>query len=256
MRRKKAFKRGHVLSILVAAGIGYLLGNWNASALHGQQSSPAQAVAMRFPQNFDPDSAPSAAPPLAHRRAAVATAAMIGDPLAAVFDPQPMLPRPAPPQPQPLVHLASAEAGNPIPQVVAAPPVPPVAPLAAASERRPKEPAAARVKPTIPAVARRPEHRGYMLDDAQIAGIKARLRLTPDQERMWPAVATALHNIGFARMREARYRTVESVDPNSAEVQNLKYAAIPLLMSFDEEQKGEVRNLAHNMGLDQLASQF
>jgi hypothetical protein len=39
-------------------------------------------------------------------------------------------------------------------------------------------------------------------------------------------------------------------------VQDLKSAAIPLLMSFSSEQKDEVRNLAHVMGLDQLASQF
>ena len=44
-----------------------------------------------------------------------------------------------------------------------------------------------------------------------------------------------------------------SADPNSAEVQGLKSAAIPLLMSFNSEQKDEVRNLAHVMGLDQLA---
>jgi len=46
---------------------------------------------------------------------------------------------------------------------------------------------------------------------------------------------------------------VASADP---EVQDLKSAAIPLLMSFNSEQKDEVRNLAHVMGLDQLASQF
>jgi hypothetical protein len=39
-------------------------------------------------------------------------------------------------------------------------------------------------------------------------------------------------------------------------VQGLKSAAIPLLMSFNSEQKDEVRNIAHVMGLDQLASQF
>jgi hypothetical protein len=39
-------------------------------------------------------------------------------------------------------------------------------------------------------------------------------------------------------------------------VQGLKSAAVPLIMSFNSEQKEEVRNLAHVMGLDQLASQF
>ena len=40
------------------------------------------------------------------------------------------------------------------------------------------------------------------------------------------------------------------------EVQGLKSAAMPLIMSFNDEQKDEVRSLAHVMGLDQLASQF
>jgi hypothetical protein len=96
-----------------------------------------------------------------------------------------------------------------------------------------------------------------MLDDAQIASIKQRLHLTPDQERMWPAVEAALRNIGTEREREARWQgTPGAVDPNSTEVQDLKSAAIPLLMSFSDEQKDEVRNLAHVMGLDQLASEF
>ena len=45
-----------------------------------------------------------------------------------------------------------------------------------------------------------------------------------------------------------------AIDPNA--VQGLKSAAVPLILSFNSEQKEEVRNLAHVMGLDQLASQF
>ena len=100
-----------------------------------------------------------------------------------------------------------------------------------------------------------------MLDDAQIASIKERLHMTPDQERMWPAVEAALRNITYARMQAARRRNglagttqAAAVDPDS--VAGLKSAAVPLIMSFDDEQKQEVRNLAHVMGLDQLASQF
>ncbi len=102
-----------------------------------------------------------------------------------------------------------------------------------------------------------------MLNDAQIASIKQRLHLTADQEQMWPAVEAALRNIAYARAREARQRgapasaaKLAAADPNSVEVQGLKSAAIPLLMSFNDEQKDEVRNLAHVMGLDQLAQQF
>ena len=45
-----------------------------------------------------------------------------------------------------------------------------------------------------------------MLNDAQIASIKARLHLTPDQERMWPAVEAALRNIAYAKAREPSRR--------------------------------------------------
>jgi hypothetical protein len=110
----------------------------------------------------------------------------------------------------------------------------------------------ARPHPPAAHLASRP---GYLLDDAQLAGIKRRLHLTPDQEQMWPAVESALRQIAFAKGHDP-HRRGGSLDPNSAEVQDLKSAAIPLLMSFSSEQKDEVRNLAHVMGLDQLASQF
>jgi hypothetical protein len=115
--------------------------------------------------------------------------------------------------------------------------------------------------PTV-AVRRRVMNRpGYMLDDAQIASIKERLRLTPDQEQMWPAVEVALRNIAYTRAKAARGPNVSpagedpaEVDPQS--VEGLKSAAIPLIMSFNDEQKQEVRDVAHVMGLDELASQF
>ena len=103
---------------------------------------------------------------------------------------------------------------------------------------------------------------GYMLNDTQIASIKERLHLTPDQEQMWPAVEAALRNIAYARAQQARGRgapvsgetQAAAIDPNA--VQGLKSAAVPLILSFNSEQKEEVRNLAHVMGLDQLATQF
>jgi len=94
---------------------------------------------------------------------------------------------------------------------------------------------------------------GFMLDDPQIASIKERLHLTPDQEQMWPAVEAALRNIAYTRAQQARRRgisgettQVADIDPDS--VEGLKSAAVPLIMSFDEEQKQQVRDLAHVMG--------
>ena len=108
-------------------------------------------------------------------------------------------------------------------------------------------------------IANRP---GGVLNDAQIANIKRRLRLTPDQESLWPAVEVALRNISYSKKaQEMRVASAHSapmayVDPNSADVQRLKYAALPLIMRLNEDQKQEVRSMAHVMGLDGVASSF
>jgi hypothetical protein len=136
-----------------------------------------------------------------------------------------------------------------------------VPPGAAAAEgpARPAPRAVAKpsAAPTRPLATGRP---GYILDDSQIASIKERLHLTPDQEQMWPAVEAALRNMAYQRAQQAgargtaRNAQVAAVDPEA--VQGLKAAAVPLIMSFSTEQKDEVRSLAHVMGLDQLAAQF
>jgi hypothetical protein len=46
------------------------------------------------------------------------------------------------------------------------------------------------------------------------------------------------------------------IDPNSPEVARLKSAAFPLIMSLRTDQKEQVRQLAHTMGLSQVASMF
>ena len=46
------------------------------------------------------------------------------------------------------------------------------------------------------------------------------------------------------------------VDPGSAEVQQLKSAALPLIIRLNDEQKREVKMLAYVMGLEAVASQF
>lgn len=237
VRRKTALRHSRFVPILVAtaAGFGYLIGAWSAQALRSAPSpSAAQTVALRFPQDLD------VAQPQPRQPAPAAQNAMVvGSMELALFEPQPMMPHPG--------LAPAALSGN---QAVApAPPPPPaVAPPAPA-----KPPLAGVAKPHPPAahLASRP---GYLLDDAQIASIKHRLHLTPDQEEMWPAVESALRHIAFAKAHETHRRG--GLDPNSSEVQDLKSAAIPLLMSFSSEQKDEVRNLAHVMGLDQLASQF
>jgi hypothetical protein len=95
-----------------------------------------------------------------------------------------------------------------------------------------------------------------LLSDAQIASIKERLKLSPDQEYYWPSVENALHAIAHriqANRRADPHATGVSIDPDSPEVQELKSAAMPLLFGLREDQKREVRSLARLIGLEKVA---
>jgi len=246
MRRDRAWQRSRALWILAAGGIGYLIGGWQAATLSKPDLSAAQAVALRFPE--DQGLTADAAAPDA---SATAETMVLGDRQFALLSPAPMVPLV---QPQP-VRVATADEGA----------LPPLPEAAMPRHTPPAMQAAAPAKPPgLPAHRRAEQRSGFMLNDAQIASIKERLHLTPDQERMWPGVEAALRNIAYARARDAhRHGTpaaataeLASLSPESTEVQDLKSAAIPLIMSFSDEQKDEVRTLAHLMGLDRLAAEF
>ena len=246
MRRKQAFKRGRVLSIVVAGFAGYVIGGWNGSVPRSPELSAAQSVALRFPQDL------GEASPVTVAFATSANAAAMANTRLALFSPQPLVAA----APQAPAQQASA-AQLPTPQ----------APLQVASaEQALPQPAPAvkrpnGIKPTAAAVHNRDDRAaGLMLNDAQIASIKTRLHLTADQEQMWPAVEAALRNIAYTRSREAQRHgapaNTQVASADGVDVRDLKSAAIPLIMSFNSEQKDEVRNLAHVMGLDQLATQL
>ncbi len=255
MRRERASKSGRVVSILAAGAIGYLLGGWNTTALRGTNLSPAQTVALRFPEDQYAAVTSTAAlgapqPTTAAPAAAAPNAMVLGNAKFALLSPNPMAP------------LASAQAAEPaVAPVEAAAPSPPDAALPPRPESAAKQPAADAKSAAVQ--VRRANRPGFVLNDAQIASIKRRLNLTPEQERMWPAVEAALRNLAYAKARYAHRRgrlantaAAASLDPESTEVQDLKSAATPLIMSFNDEQKNEVRSLVHVMGLDRLASEF
>ncbi len=108
------------------------------------------------------------------------------------------------------------------------------------------------------AAVRPPVQKSYaLLSDAQIAGIKQRLRLSSDQESYWPAVETALRAVArriHATRQADPNATGAPIDPDAAEVQQLKSAAMPLLFQLREDQKREVRSLARIIGLEKVAS--
>jgi hypothetical protein len=102
-----------------------------------------------------------------------------------------------------------------------------------------------------------PQKTYAFLSDAQIAGIKDRLRLTSDQEYYWPGIEQALRAISHKIQAERQVNpkaNAGSLDPDSAEVQQLKSAAMPLLFQLREDQKDEVRKLARIIGLEKVAS--
>jgi hypothetical protein len=113
--------------------------------------------------------------------------------------------------------------------------------------------------PPKPKAAAKPSvQKNYaLLSDVQIAGIKERLKLSPDQEAYWPGVEKALRAVA------RKIHSTKQVDPaagtppidmDSEEVTQLKSAAMPLLFQLREDQKSEVRSLARIIGLERVAS--
>jgi hypothetical protein len=105
---------------------------------------------------------------------------------------------------------------------------------------------------------------GGVLNDAQIASIRQRLNLTPEQEKMWPAVEAALRKIVYTKnamsprvpAAQPGGERMAYIDPTSADAQQLKYAALPLIKRLNDDQRREIKMMAYVMGLAELASQF
>jgi hypothetical protein len=117
------------------------------------------------------------------------------------------------------------------------------------------------VEPQKPKLAAKPPlQKSYaLLSDIQIAGIKERLKLSSEQEAYWPAVESALRAVArkIHATRQADPAAAGApIDPEAAEVQQLKSAAMPLLFQLREDQKREVRTLARLIGLEKVASQI
>jgi hypothetical protein len=110
------------------------------------------------------------------------------------------------------------------------------------------------------------------LVDARIAGVKAGLKLTPDQEKNWPAVETAVRDLAkerIARMDERRAKRearrankgpheprdgiamlrerADALTARAAAYKRLADAAEPLYKSLDDGQKRRLRILTRGM---------
>ena len=220
-------------ALLGSLGATTLVVGGSMNSAEEAELSSAEIVALRFPEDLE-DAALSAAPDAAADRDVEQQALSI-----LAFNPDPL----GVPGPQ-------TWASRQIPERASARADPTAA--SAAGERT----GSIAVAPAgRPAPAPRAKHQpSTLFNNAQIASIKERLNLSGDQERYWPSVESALRYIGWRHSRERPGAQPPTLDPD--DVERLKSAAMPLIMSLREDQKREVRMLAHVMGLEKIAAQF
>jgi hypothetical protein len=228
------------LAILGGAGLGGLAAGLNARFAVSPQPSPAvlaavaemapsETVNLRFPADWS-DAAAEAAPQVV--MAALASAQK-GD-----AAPRRMV-------------LASADSG----MVLLSPrPTYPVTAEVPDAAEPPAKPKPAPQQAAAPAPKPKPPRSNAVLNDAQITSIKRRLNLTPDQERYWPAVEAELRKMEYAKRAAAGGSRTASVDMSKVNVEGLKSAGYPLVMSFSDDQRRELRSLAHLLGLESVMS--
>jgi hypothetical protein len=300
-RSQRASKRA--LTCVAVVGVGSLAGlvaAFSADPVQTSELSPAEIVAMRFPGGasrivsnpvapssvpavidaspapagyvlasageddisslmFNPLSTYSSTPQLASAHSVPATLSAANSSTAnssAAEDPHPAPVRSAlPPQ------LVTASIELPAEALAYAD-----EPPARADNPTPAPAAKRAVQAPHPAAAPGPASpSNAVLNNAQIASIRERLKLTSYQSQLWPPVESALRDISWQGHPDAGRKVASNVapnghgatiDPNSPPVQRLKSAAFPLIMSLSEDQKQEVRTMVRLMGLENLAAQF
>jgi len=242
------------LAILGLGGGAWFLPGDLTSSAQSRDRSPAEVIAFRFPDNWafaQPQPSAPAATSVAQRVASIqavnpeapyalasadARSARLGLPPRSTLPQEQALPTEA------LAYAPATETATKH-----------RAPAAAAVQRAAVAPQQHERRAAIAPAPRPVKQSPNVFTDSQIADIKMKLKLSPRQHVYWPAVASALRNIDYVRPPGGKST---SIDPNSPGVQQLKSAAFPLIMSFDEEQKSQVRQLARNMGLEEVAASF
>jgi hypothetical protein len=217
------------LAIIGGAGVGGLAAGFNVRAGLAPQASttvvaavaemaPSDKVGLRFPADW----AETAAEPLA-AKVTLASA----DP-GMLFSPQPT--------------YAANDAANP--NMIEAKTAPVAAPPAAAAP-----PPKVAVASLMPKPKPKPRSNA-VLNDSQLASIKRRLNLTPEQERYWPAIEAELRKMEYTKSQGGS-RTA-SIDMSKVNVDGLKSAGFPLVMSFSDDQRRELKSLTHLLGLESV----
>src|SRR5262249_14519966 len=99
----------------------------------------------------------------------------------------------------------------------------------------------------------RPAHAGTVVTEGHIARLKAVLKLTPEQEKLWPAVEAALRDLIRAQREHAPRLELASVDSGRSsfddKTSRALAAAMPLIAVLDEQQKKSALRFARSLGL-------
>jgi hypothetical protein len=105
---------------------------------------------------------------------------------------------------------------------------------------------------TAPRPAAKPEKPSRLfLNDAQIAGIRKRLNLTPAQQRYWPPVEAALREVTLQieDYKTRLKRRDDTFDTDSAAIARLKATSRALMAQLTPAQKNEIAMLVRMAGL-------
>jgi hypothetical protein len=92
---------------------------------------------------------------------------------------------------------------------------------------------------------------GEVLGPAGIERMKMALALTAEQEEYWPAIAAELRALG--KTLKVHKGRDGKIDVDNDTIQRLYWAAAPLITRLSYEQKQKVKQMAHVMGLRQVA---
>jgi hypothetical protein len=98
------------------------------------------------------------------------------------------------------------------------------------------------------ALARAEKPTNILLNEAQIASIRDRLQLSPDQQKLWPDAENALRQLVTQLYRAQKSRNASA--PVDAEIANIKAKAAPFLASLTNRQRNDIRMLAGIAGID------
>jgi hypothetical protein len=161
-----------------------------------------------------------------------------------------------PPVWEPAQTSASVAAPTAAPKMVALPPLP----VPAKAETSGSNPPVTAVGPNKTVAPPKPKEVLAAMQ-AQIAQMKAALKLTRDQEPYWPPVEALLHDIARqqAKLHPAAAHTGANGKPvkmiiHDADMQRLTSVAFPLLMTLREDQRRDALKLAQAMGFETVGA--